>query len=133
LKRNAAVDPAPADAVVAIQHLHDFLPQADHVVLTLPSDTGTDHLLGERELSLLKSSACLYNLGRGNSVDEPALVRALNAGRLAHAFLDVFAEEPLPRSSPLWDTPRLALMPHASAISREYLDLWFEELAAEQL
>lgn len=133
VKRQAAVDPAPADAVFAVEQLHELLPEADHVVLTLPSDTGTDRLLGERELGLVKPSACLYNLGRGNSVDEAALVRALAEGRLAHAFLDVFAEEPLPESSPLWETPGLALMPHASAISQDYLDLWFEELAAEQL
>lgn len=133
VKRNPDVDAFPADAVLGVERLPELLVQADHVVLTLPSDTGTDRLIGERELSLLRPSACLYNLGRGNAVDEAALVRALGGDRLAHAFLDVFEQEPLPASSPLWDTPRLALMPHASAISRDYLDLWFEELAAEQL
>jgi len=133
VKRDSAIDPAPADAVFGLERLRDLLPMADHVVLTLPGDTGTDGLLGEGELAMLKPSACLYNLGRGNAVDEAALVRALTDGRLGHAFLDVFAEEPLPDNSPLWDAPRLALMPHASAISRDYLDLWFEELAAEQL
>ena len=75
----------------------------------------------------------MYNLGRGNAVDEAALVQALRAGQLAHAFIDVFATEPLPAESPLWEAPGLALMPHASAISQEYLDLWFAELVAEQL
>jgi phosphoglycerate dehydrogenase-like enzyme len=131
VKRNANVDPAPAQAVHPIERLHALLPEFDHVVLTLPSDTGTDHLIAAAELSLLRRSACLYNLGRGNAVDELALVCALAEGKLAHAFLDVFEREPLPADSPLWDAPNLALLPHASAISSEYLDLWFEELSVE--
>lgn len=131
LKRSPAPDPSPADAVLGIERLHECLPEADHVILTLPGDTGTDHLIGAPELSLLRPSATLYNLGRGNAVDEAALLRALEAGRLAHAFLDVFEREPLPADSPLWRAKNLALLPHASAISSEYLDLWFEELAPE--
>lgn len=131
LKRNPDVDPAPADSVCGVAQLHERLPETDHVILTLPGDTGTDHLIGAYELSLLRPSASLYNIGRGNAVDEHALVRALESGQLGHAFLDVFEREPLPIDSPLWKTKNLALMPHASAISREYLDLWFEELAPE--
>jgi phosphoglycerate dehydrogenase-like enzyme len=132
LKRSPRGDPAPADELRSVTELHALLPELDHLILTLPSDTGTDHFIGEAELALMKPSACLYNIGRGNAVDEAALIRALENGRLGHAFLDVFAEEPLPQSSPLWQAPRLLLMPHASAISQEYLDLWFQELAAEQ-
>jgi phosphoglycerate dehydrogenase-like enzyme len=131
VKRNVSTDPAPADAVAPIAELSALLPRTDHLVLTLPSDTGTTHLISDNQLALMRSSACLYNLGRGNAVDEAALVRALVAGRLGHAFLDVFEQEPLPADSPLWQTPNLALLPHASAISSEYLDLWFEELASE--
>jgi D-2-hydroxyacid dehydrogenase (NADP+) len=131
LKRNPNVDPAPADSVCGVGQLHEQLRETDHVILTLPGDTGTDHLIGAYELSLLRPSATLYNIGRGNAVDEHALVLALESEKLAHAFLDVFEREPLPTNSPLWKTKNLALMPHASAISREYLDLWFEELAPE--
>ncbi|HYQ15012.1 MAG TPA: D-2-hydroxyacid dehydrogenase [Polyangiaceae bacterium] len=131
VKRNADVDPAPADAVFPSERLPELLPEADLVILTLPGDTGARHLIGERELASLRSSASLYNLGRGNAVDEAALLRALRAGQLAHAFLDVFEREPLPLDSPLWSEPKLAFLPHASAISAEYLDLWFEELAGE--
>jgi D-2-hydroxyacid dehydrogenase (NADP+) len=131
VKRDPHVDPAPADAVFGVDRLHRLLPDADHVVLTLPSDTDTDHLIGAAELALMRPTATLYNLGRGNAVDEAALVRALEAEQLAHAFLDVFEQEPLPEDSPLWHTKNLALMPHASAISAEYLDLWFEELGPE--
>jgi phosphoglycerate dehydrogenase-like enzyme len=79
----------------------------------------------------MRPSAYFYNLGRGNVVDEGALVEALERRTIAGAFLDVFAVEPLPAASPLWDAPRLRVLPHASAINRDYLDLWFEELAPE--
>jgi phosphoglycerate dehydrogenase-like enzyme len=131
VKRNAAVDPAPADAVFGVDRLHQLLSDADHVIVTLPGDTGTDHLIGAAELALMRPTATLYNLGRGTAVDEAALIDALEAEKLAHAFLDVFEQEPLPKGSPLWHAKNLALMPHASAISSEYLDLWFEELGPE--
>jgi phosphoglycerate dehydrogenase-like enzyme len=131
LKRDAQVEPAPADAVFPIERLHGLLPEADHLILTLPGDTGTHHVISARELALLRPSAGLYNVGRGNAVDEQALLDALQTGRLAHAFLDVFEREPLPFESPLWTAPNLALLPHASAISTEYLELWFDELGDE--
>jgi phosphoglycerate dehydrogenase-like enzyme len=131
VKRSPAGDPAPADTVHAVSELHQLLPHADHVVLTLPSDTGTDHLIDEAALQLLQPTASLYNLGRGNAVDSAALVRALGGGQLAHAFLDVFEVEPLPADSPLWSVPNLHVMPHASAISADYLPLWLEELSSE--
>lgn len=131
VKRSPAGAPAPADAVHAVADLPRLLPEADHVVLTLPGDTGADHLIDAAALRLLKPSASLYNLGRGNAVDETALVQALGAGKLAQAFLDVFQVEPLPHDSPLWNVPNLHLMPHASAISSEYLELWLEELSPE--
>jgi D-2-hydroxyacid dehydrogenase (NADP+) len=130
VKRHPTADTGPADAVHAASTLPELLPQADHLIVTLPGDTGTDHLISDRELSLLPAHASLYNLGRGNAVDEAALLRALETGRLAHAFLDVFEHEPLPADSPLWAAKNLTLMPHASAISSEYLQLWFEELAS---
>jgi phosphoglycerate dehydrogenase-like enzyme len=129
VKRTPSGDPEPAEAVFAADRLHALLPEADHVILTLPSDTGTDRLIGAAELSLMRAGATLYNLGRGNAVDEGALLRALESGQLGHAYLDVFEHEPLPESSPLWHTKNLLLTPHSSAVSAEYLDLWFEELA----
>ncbi len=131
VKRNADVDPAPADAVYPVERLLAVLPEADHVVVVLPGDTGTDHLFADAAFAAVRSSAGFYSLGRGNAVDEAALLRALHEGRLAHAFLDVFEQEPLPADSPLWDAPNLVLTPHASAINAQYLELWFEELAVE--
>jgi phosphoglycerate dehydrogenase-like enzyme len=104
---------------------------ADHVVCVLPGDTETDHFLDAAAFAHMKPSAIVYNIGRGNAIDPEALTRALRTGRIAGAFLDVLPEEPLAAHSPLWSTPNLYLWPHASAISAEYLDLYFEELAHE--
>jgi D-2-hydroxyacid dehydrogenase (NADP+) len=130
--RRDATRPSPyAERVFAAEQLHAALPLADHVVCVLPADPGTDHLLDAAALSHIKPSACVYNLGRGNAIDLDALCLALSEGRLAGAFLDVVSPEPPPADSALWTTPNLYLTPHASAISAEYLDLYFEELAAE--
>lgn len=131
VKRDAAVDPAPADAVYPASELLAVLGGADHVVATLPGDTGADRLFDERAFAAMKPGAFFYSLGRGNVVDEDALVRALERNALGGAFLDVFEREPLPVESPLWDAPRLRLLPHASAIGRDYLALWLAELAPE--
>ena len=109
----------------------EALALADHVVCVLPGDTGTDQLLDAAAFGHMKSSSCVYNLGRGNAIDAVALQEALTRGRIAGAFLDVVPEEPLPASSGLWTVPNLYLTPHASAISAEYLDLYFEQLARE--
>ncbi|HEY3493220.1 MAG TPA: D-2-hydroxyacid dehydrogenase [Polyangiaceae bacterium] len=129
VKRNPGLDAAPADAVHPAAELPALLGVADHVVATLPSDTGTDHVFDRDAFAAMRPSAYFYNLGRGNAVRESALVEALEAGRIAGAFLDVFEREPLPPDSPLWTAKNLAFLPHASAISREYLDLWLDELA----
>jgi phosphoglycerate dehydrogenase-like enzyme len=131
VKRSPEVDPAPADAVYGVAALPALLAEADHVIVTLPSDTGADHLFAAAAFARMRSSAYFYNLGRGNAVDELSLVDALEQGRIAGAFLDVFEREPLPTDSPLWTARNLEFLPHASAISREYLDLWVEELAPE--
>ena len=130
LKRDPSRGAAGVERVFAASELHEALALADHVACILPSDTGTDNLLDDAALAAMKPSACLYNLGRGNAIDTTALGAALSSGRLAGAFLDVVPEEPLPASSPLWTTPNLYLTPHASAVYDEYLDLYFDELAA---
>jgi D-2-hydroxyacid dehydrogenase (NADP+) len=101
------------------------------VVCVLPGDTGTDHFLDALAFECMRPSACVYNLGRGNAIDADSLCRALARGRIAGAFLDVQAQEPVPPDSPLWTAPNLYLTPHCSAISADYLDLYFVELAAE--
>ena len=120
------------DAIVhrPIESLDEILKETDHLVCFLPSGPETDRLLDDRRLGLLKPTACVYNFGRGNLIDEDALARRLSDGRLGGAVLDVFREEPLPADSPLRTAPRCYLYPHASAFSPDYLDLWFSRVAA---
>ena len=94
--------------------LPELLGWADYVVLALPLTPDTEGLIGPDELAMMRSSARLINIGRGGLVDEPALVEALQRGRLAGAGLDVFAVEPLPAESPLWDMPNVIITPHNS-------------------
>jgi phosphoglycerate dehydrogenase-like enzyme len=121
----------PGDAVVPVSALDAALRQADHVILVLPSDTGTDRLLDGRRLALLPRRAVVYNVGRGNCIDEAALAKALASGRLSGACLDVFASEPLTAESPLArNLPGLVRVPHASAFTEEYIDRFLDEAIA---
>jgi phosphoglycerate dehydrogenase-like enzyme len=120
VRRRPQPDPAPADEQRNVDELSRLLPRADWLVLAAPLTAGTRHLIGARELSLLKPSAVVVNVGRGHLVDEPALVAALQAGRLAGAALDVLEEEPLPALSPLWDMPNVLLTPHISGLAPDY-------------
>src|SRR5690606_33393510 len=92
--------------------LLDLLPRADFVVLTLPLTPETQTLITARELARMKSSAIIVNIGRGGTIDEPALIDALAAGRIGGAGLDVFAEEPLPADSPLWGMDNVIITCH---------------------
>jgi len=87
------------------------------VAICCPLTEETHNLIGEAELARMKPSAYLVNVTRGEIVDEPALIDALQGGRLGGAYLDVFVEEPLPASSPLWDLPNVIVTPHNSASS----------------
>ena len=90
------------------------LPQTDILVMILPSGAATDGALSAERMAALPDHAYVINVGRGNSVDENALVAALAEGRLAGAALDVTSVEPLPADSPLWTAPNLLLTPHAA-------------------
>lgn len=118
---------AGVDRLVTFDMVEEELPHADHVVLLLPGGAATDGLITARQFAAMKPGAFLYNLGRGNCYQQEDLLHALNDGPLAGAGLDVFAEEPLPPDSPLWQHPNVLITPHASAISREYIDLFIQE------
>ncbi len=100
--------------VVAEAQLADALPGADVLIMILPSLSGTRQALNAERLALLPAHAWLVNVGRGATVDEAALVAALEDGRLAGAALDVFDTEPLPADSPLWSLPNVLVSPHAA-------------------
>ena len=109
-------------AVVPPSRLHDELPHADVVVIAAPQTSETVHLMGERELALMKRDAVLVNVSRGKLIDEPALVRALESGRLRGAALDVFEHEPLSPDSPLWSREDVLITPHVSGFHARYWD-----------
>jgi len=100
--------------------LDALLADADVVVLATPHTGDTHRLLDARRIALLKPTAIVVNIARGDVVDEPALADALAAGRLRGAALDVFQEEPLPAESPLWGLPNVLVSPHsASTVAAE--------------
>ena len=114
--------PGGVTSVVTPDRLHDELPLADVVVLAAPQTPATVHLLGARELALMKDDAVLVNVGRGTLVDPAALVRALQTGRLRGAALDVFEREPLPPESPLWARSDVLITPHVSGFNADHWD-----------
>ena len=95
--------------------LRTVLRRAEYLVLVAPHTDETDQLIGAAELALLPRGAFFINIGRGATVDEPALVEALQSGHLGGAALDVFAEEPLPPDSPLWSIPSVLVSPHSGS------------------
>jgi phosphoglycerate dehydrogenase-like enzyme len=115
--RRRAEDVPGVDRLYAAERgdaLDDLLREADFVVLATPLSDATHHLIGARELGLMKRSAVLVNMARGGVVDEAALLSALREGRIAGAGLDTFAVEPLPPDSPLWDAPNVLITPHTT-------------------
>ncbi len=116
------------DKIILIDQLDEVLKSADHLVLSLPGLSETTNIIDERQLSLLPKHSWIYNVGRGNAINDAALVVALKTGKIAGACLDVFDIEPLPEDSVLRRVPNVLLMPHASSISPEYMSLFADEL-----
>ena len=91
-----------------------LLAESDYVVVAAALTGETKALLGAEQIALMKPSTWVINIARGGLIDEPALIRALQGGTLAGACLDVFAQEPLPSDSPLWEMPNVYIAPHNS-------------------
>ncbi len=131
LRRRPASSDA-ADEVFPPEQLHNLLSQSDFVVVALPLTEETRGIIGREALAAMKPDAWLINIARGALVDEEALVEALREGRIGGACLDVFAEEPLPEDSPLWDMPNVIITPHNSwsspYIEEREIELFLENL-----
>jgi D-2-hydroxyacid dehydrogenase (NADP+) len=110
------------DEVSGMSRFHEYLAQADYVVLLTPLTDETYHLFGAREFSLMKNSAVFINMSRGDTVDEKALTAALKSGEISAAGLDVFHNEPLEHDSELWGFENVMITPHNSGATPEYLD-----------
>ncbi|MCA0998329.1 2-hydroxyacid dehydrogenase [Alloyangia pacifica] len=98
--------------------LSEALAGAQIVVTLLPFTPQTENTLGAPELAQLAEGACIVNPGRGQLIDDEALLAALDSGHLGHATLDVFRIEPLPQDHPFWDHPKVTVTPHIAAETR---------------
>ena len=137
VSRSGKGDARLAEKIVPVSQLHEVLPEADYIVVSAPETQETKHLIGAREIALMKSTARLVNVARGSLVDQAALIAALQQRKLAGAALDVTDPEPAPADDPIWQAPNLFLTPHTSAISDrlwarqtalllELLERWFD-------
>lgn len=127
--------PGPAEHVDDIVHpskLDSVLPEANWLSLACPLTDETRGLIDARRFGLLPEKACVANVARGAVIDEDALIEGLQAGRLGGAYLDVFAREPLPEDSPLWDMPNVIITPHNATASaskyRRECEVFFDNL-----
>jgi phosphoglycerate dehydrogenase-like enzyme len=120
IRRNTARQVRDVQAIHSPEELLELLPQADFVVVTAPLTRETQGMIDERALRAMKESAYLVNIGRGGTIDESALIRALREGWIAGAGLDVFETEPLPESSPLWTMDNVIITAHYSGRTPRY-------------
>lgn len=120
VKRQPETNLDGAVKIISTAELHHHIGGADHVISFLPGGASTLEFISREQLDKFAKTAYFYNLGRGTTVDEQALIDALQNNRLAGAALDVTASEPLPTASPLWGHPKVVILPHSSAYFEEY-------------
>ena len=135
--RLLAYDPY-VDPVVGVEYGVEFVPlntllgESDYLSLHAPLNAETRHLLSDREFALMKPTATVLNTGRGPVIDEAALIRALQEGRIGAAGLDVFEEEPIASDNPLLRMPNVVMTPHSGGFSDEAIRTG-RRIAAEDL
>jgi len=119
-----SLDPEP-DRTYTPDQLGEMLPECDYVVLIVPHTAATTNMIDEAAFRAMKPSAVLINIARGGVVDEAAMIRALQEGRIAGAALDVFEQEPLPADNPLWGMDNVIISPHVAGYTPHYHDRVF--------
>ena len=110
--------------------LNDVLAQSDFITLHVPKQKDGKAVIGSDEINKIKKGACIVNTSRGGIIDEPALIEALNTGKIAHASLDVFTNEPTPKKEILLH-PKISLTPHIGAATVEAQERVGDELARQ--
>jgi phosphoglycerate dehydrogenase-like enzyme len=132
VKARPGKPPEGVDEVHGVEHLTEVASRSDFLTVTLPLTPKTRGIVDETVLQSMKPGSVLINLSRGTIVEENALVKALTKGPLRGAVMDVFAQEPLPMESELWDMPNLVITPHTGDIQgwrEKVADLFCKNLA----
>lgn len=122
IRNDVSNKPEFVDEVYTSEEMDHVLPEADYIILALPSTNETEKFLNEDRFNKMKNTARVLNIGRGTAIDEKALIRALEEKKIAGAALDVFEKEPLPENSPLWNMENVIVSPHVSGWSGKYMD-----------
>jgi phosphoglycerate dehydrogenase-like enzyme len=120
IRRHPERGAGAAQRVIGITALHSELPHADFVVITTPLTNETQHLIDAAAIDLMKPSAMIFNIGRGQIIDQEALIQALREDRIAGAGLDVFDTEPVPKDSPLWEMENVVMTSHYAGLTPVY-------------
>jgi phosphoglycerate dehydrogenase-like enzyme len=110
------------DAFYAPEEIAKVAGDVDYFVIVAPRTPETEKMIGAKVLSSMKPTSFLVNLGRGEIVDEDALIQALNSGKIAGAALDTFCTEPLPKSHPFWRMKNVIVSPHVAGMSDIYVE-----------
>lgn len=120
------------DHIYKITQVNEALQFADYVISVLPATSETYHLINKDHFKVMKKEAVFINVGRGTTVNQHDLYDALKNKELAHAILDVFEEEPLPKNHPFWEMDEVTITPHISALTNQYqpraIDIFKENL-----
>ena len=99
------------------KNITKFIKNSDVIVSILPATPETDNIINESFLKKMKKKSCLINIGRGNAIDENALIKHLKRNKEFYAYLDVFKNEPLKSSSKLWTLPNVTITPHVAGVT----------------
>ncbi|WP_456272728.1 D-2-hydroxyacid dehydrogenase [Bacillus sp. AK031] len=126
--RHSGKDTDYVDEMYKTDQMANVLPRCDYVVVTVPLTAETKGMFGEEEFDLMKPSAFLINIGRGETINEDALISALKSGSIAGAGLDVFAKEPLEENSPLWGMENVIVTPHTAGSTEYYTKRVIEDI-----
>jgi D-2-hydroxyacid dehydrogenase (NADP+) len=121
------IDPFPreidaVDEFYDVDELHQVLSQVDYFISVAPSTPDNQNMLNAEAFSRMKPSAFYINMGRGEVVDEDALIQALKGGKIAGAALDTFRQEPLPPEHPFWGMENVIITPHVGGMSDTYVE-----------
>lgn len=117
VKRKPSQVPEYVDELYITEEIDQVLKQSDYIVLTLPATKNTKGIISRDRINIMKPGAYLVNIGRGELIDQEALIEALRENKIGGAGLDVMTPEPLPADSPLWELPNVIITQHSSGLS----------------